>query len=114
MDPFASHVMRALLLLLTPSIAPQNEGADVLRSKKSASWKGRQGALKSVFNDKGKGKEASEKASPTEFRAMARKFLTAFRETLSDNELRALSIDKVASPALHVCFTSLLPPANSI
>ncbi|KAJ7590769.1 armadillo-type protein [Mycena floridula] len=103
MDPFASHVIRALLLLLAPySTSSNGEAPDVLRSKRSASWKNRQDPMKSVF-EKGKARSTSYQiASPSEFRAMANSFLEAFRKTFSDNELRALCIDKVASPVLHI------------
>lgn len=107
MDPFASHVVRALLLLLSPNLSPSDENG-ALRSKKSAAWKARQGPMKSVFGeDKGKGKETSIKRTPAEFRQLARRLVEILRTELGENEVRALAADKVASPGLQVC-TSLL------
>ena len=50
-DPFASHVIRALLSLLVPKLSTQStaHGASVVRSKKSAAYKAKQGSFKSVF-----------------------------------------------------------------
>ncbi|EIN10789.1 ARM repeat-containing protein [Punctularia strigosozonata HHB-11173 SS5] len=113
MDPFASHVLRALLLLLVPDIAPADSTLKSagLRSKKSAAWKARQGQFSSVFVDetsangeKGKGKE-SEPAStrvPLEFSRLASAFVARIREELTPNEVRALAADKVASPVLQL------------
>lgn len=107
MDPFASHVVRALLLLLSPNLSPSDESG-ALRSKKSAAWKARQGPMKSVFgDDKGKGKETLTKRTPAEFRQLARRFVEILRTELGENEVRALAADKVASPGLQVCTTFL-------
>lgn len=110
MDPFASHVLRALLLLLNPSVTHMDD--DNLRSKKSASWKARQGPMKSVFTPekKGKQKQVFPTLSPPEFRDISLNILDAFLKGVADNELRALAIDKVASPTLtvsHTCFNSV-------
>ncbi|KAF9468782.1 armadillo-type protein [Collybia nuda] len=102
MDPFASHVIRALLLLLSPNITPSDE-ASALRSKKSATWKSRQGPMKSVFvEDRIKGKEALVKRTPAEFRQLARRFVETLRTELGENEVRALAANKVASPGLQM------------
>ncbi|KIK65684.1 hypothetical protein GYMLUDRAFT_258395 [Collybiopsis luxurians FD-317 M1] len=103
MDPFASHVIRALLGLLCPSsrrsFHENSQGA--VRSKKSASWKSKQGSLASVFTDmKGKSKEVMEHQVSPEFRAMSRTLVETVRNELGDNEVRALAADKVASPCL--------------
>jgi nucleolar protein 9 len=105
MDPFASHVIRALLGLLCPSsrrsFHENSQGA--VRSKKSASWKSKQGSLASVFTDmKGKSKEVMEHQVSPEFRAMSRTLVETVRNELGDNEVRALAADKVASPCLLV------------
>ncbi|KAG5645777.1 hypothetical protein DXG03_005314 [Asterophora parasitica] len=104
MDPFASHVVRALLLLLSPNLVPADNSAQpALRSKKSAAWKAKQGPMKSVFADeKGKGKEAAPKSTPPEFRKLARRFVEALRAELGENEVRALAANKVASPGLQL------------
>lgn len=102
MDPFASHAVRALLLLLSPNLSPSDE-AGAVRSKKSAAWKARQGPMSSVFEEnKGKGKENSTKRTPAEFRQLARRFVETLRKELGENEVRALAADKVASPGLQV------------
>ncbi|KAH7930051.1 ARM repeat-containing protein [Leucogyrophana mollusca] len=107
MDPFASHVLRALLLLLSPS----TQSADVtghksqsnVRSKKSTTWKARQGVMKSVFADpKGKDKVVSKNVVPREFHDAAAAFVRTLREQLDENEVRALAANKVASPVLQL------------
>ncbi|KAE9386228.1 ARM repeat-containing protein [Gymnopus androsaceus JB14] len=103
MDPFASHVIRALLGLLCPTSkrSSSNENSrGAVRSKKSAHWKARQGPLSSVFAAKGKGKEATGHEISPEFRSMSRTFIETIRNNLGDNEVRALAADKVASPCL--------------
>ncbi|THU83938.1 hypothetical protein K435DRAFT_765540 [Dendrothele bispora CBS 962.96] len=106
MDPFASHVIRALLALLSPITS--SGGSDTsqtnVRSKKSAMWKSRQGQLKSVFDNKGKGKEGHRMKTPPEFSKQARTFVEVLKSELDDNEVRALGADKIASP----CLTMLL------
>ncbi|PPQ90881.1 hypothetical protein CVT25_007351, partial [Psilocybe cyanescens] len=107
MDPFASHVIRSLLLLLSPNLSGSEESSQsAVRSKKSAAWKAKQGQMKSVFSSsdgkgKGKGKETM-KTAPAEFRQMARRFVEAVREHLDDNETRAMAASKVACPGLQM------------
>jgi nucleolar protein 9 len=107
-DPFASHVLRALLILLRPALAPAaGHGAAKanLRSRKSAAWKARQGPLRSVFADDA-GKPAAGARTlpkvPKTFGALARRVVEAVRGALGANEVRALAADKVASPLLQV------------
>lgn len=105
MDPFASHVIRALIGLLCPTskvLAGIETSQGAVRSKKSAHWKARQGPLTSVFDKKGKSKEVTGRETSPEFRAMSRTFLETIRNDLGDNEVRALAADKVASPCLLV------------
>jgi len=101
MDPFASHVVRSLLTLLCPTVATDDEN---VRSKKSATWKAKQGEMKSIFQDKGKGKESSSSWSraPPEFNAMARRFIEGIQQKFGENEVRAMAADRVASPGLQV------------
>lgn len=106
MDPFASHVIRALLLLLAPAcFSPghgHSNGASV-RSKRSAAYKARQGPMKSVFTDgDAQGSDSLVKETPKAFRETAERFVEALRDQLGDNEVRALAADKVASPVLQV------------
>ncbi|KZT26897.1 ARM repeat-containing protein [Neolentinus lepideus HHB14362 ss-1] len=103
MDPFASHVLRALLLLLSPSSLPQSSGTrqNNLRSKKSAFWKTKYiGAMKSVFGEDKQ--EAHSKSVPERFGSMAVKFVEVLKNELGVNEVRALAADKVASPVLQM------------
>ncbi|KAI9449636.1 hypothetical protein BJY52DRAFT_1359724 [Lactarius psammicola] len=106
MDQFASHVIRALFLLLCPhlfsSSTPHRSQAFV-RSKKSAAWKARQGPLTSIFGDTtDKGKASAERRHPAEFREVAKRYVTTLRTTLDENEVRSLAANKVACPVLQM------------
>ena len=114
MDPFASHVIRSLLLLLSPNLnesAPREHSQFIVRSKKSAAWKAKQGVMKSVFvNDtrgegKGKGKE---REVPPDFSQMARCIIEVFKTQIGENEVRAMAASKVACPGLQVRHPSLI------
>lgn len=108
MDPFASHVIRALLLLLSPLTHTSNDSSKShsnVRSKKSAAWKARQAPMKNVFADpKGKAAEGTNPthSTPKAFKKAAGNFVRILREELGANEVRALAADKVASPVLQV------------
>jgi nucleolar protein 9 len=114
MDPFGSHVVRSLLLLLSPNLsedASHENSQSALRSKKSAAWKAKQGVMKSIFvNDtrgdvKGKGKEKESEDLP-DFSQMARRIIEVFKSQISENEVRAMAASNVACPGLQVCFIS--------
>jgi len=100
LDPFASHIVRALLVALCPDVfAPDSA---ILRSKKSAAWKAKQGGFKSVLEDeKGKGKSTSPSAPPPPFREMARRLVVSLREGMDANEVRSLAANKASSPVLQ-------------
>ncbi|KAF8626909.1 hypothetical protein AX15_004626 [Amanita polypyramis BW_CC] len=103
MDPFASHVVRSLFVLLTPTLATDESSTASLRSKRSQKWKSKQGPMTSVFTtEKGRGKEPSVSSVPAKFSQAARQFVERLRQELSDNEVRALATSKVASPALKM------------
>ncbi|KAG1803393.1 armadillo-type protein [Suillus subaureus] len=104
MDPFASHVLRALLLLLSPtSSAASHKAQSNMRSKKSSAWKARQGTMKSVFaDDKSYDRVDSTRAVANEFHEAAIRFVRVLKSELSDNEVRALAANKVASPLLQL------------
>jgi nucleolar protein 9 len=107
LDPFASHVIRSLLLLLSFS---KESALPALRSKKSTAWKTKQGPMRSLFVDgKGKEKEVSTQRAPTVFRQLARRVVEVLRAELSGNEVRALAANNVASPVLQVCFYQVWP-----
>lgn len=101
MDPFASHPLRALLVLLIPTLLPAEQRASTLRSKKSAAYKARQGPMKSVFSNGQKTGNLSPD-TPPEFKKAAGKFVQVLREKLGANEVRALAASQVASPVLQV------------
>jgi len=106
MDQFASHVVRALFLLLCPhlfnSSTPHRSQAFV-RSRRSVAWKARQVPLTSIFGDTtDKGKASTERRHPVEFREIAKRYVTALRTTLGENEVRSLAANKVACPVLQV------------
>ncbi|KAG2151818.1 armadillo-type protein [Suillus cothurnatus] len=105
MDPFASHVLRALLLLLSPtSSAASHKAQSNMRSKKSSAWKARQGAMKSVFADNKSHDrvDSSTRAVPNEFHEAAIRFVHVLKSELNDNEVRALAANKTASPLLQL------------
>lgn len=103
MDPFASHVLRSLLLLLCPNVLPEDAARKSLRSKRSMSWKAKRGHMKSVFSDeKGKVTHVLSGSVPSSFRDAANRFLQISRDGLDGNEVRALATHKVASPVLQV------------
>ncbi|KAI3611102.1 rrna processing protein nop9 [Moniliophthora roreri] len=106
MDPFASHVIRVLLSLLCPAAFSKSNFLLSMRSKRSSSWKSKQGNLTSLFSDnKGKGKEGTIlRKTPSEFRIMSRRFVETLKEDIGGNEVRALAANDVASP----CLTMLL------
>lgn len=109
-DQYASHVLRALLSLLAPTQLPSGNGpqkhAPSARSKKSASWKARIGPMKPVipneFDLSHSATERIERAPPESFSKMASRILGQFKGVLDGNEVRALAVDKVASPLLQV------------
>ncbi|KAG1739843.1 armadillo-type protein [Suillus paluster] len=104
MDPYASHVLRALLLLLSPSSSSTSHKAESnVRSKKSSAWKARQGTMKSVFaENKSHEHVDSTRSVPKEFHDAAARFIRTLKSELSDNEVRALAANKVASPLLQL------------
>ncbi|KAI0829359.1 ARM repeat-containing protein [Trametes gibbosa] len=110
MDSFASHVLRALLLLLAPDVLASathsnssgGSSSFALRSKKSAAYKARQGSMKSVFVESNAEGHQTMRNTPKEFRQMALHFVSALREQLGENEVRALAANQVASPVLQM------------
>lgn len=115
-DPFASHVVRSLLVLLSPTLSnDSNSVSTSLRSKKSQKWKSKQGIMTSMFTkDKGKGQEASISAVPPSFREAARRLVESVRQKLNDNEVRALAANKAASPTLKVSSSLSAPSQTSM
>lgn len=102
-DHYASHVIRALFILLVPSIPQEGTAKDATRSKRSAKWKSRQGPLKSVFtSEKGKEKVTEALPVPEEFSTWARTLLDTLKKRWNENEIRAMATDVRACPLLKV------------
>ena len=108
MDQFASHVVRALFLLLCPQVLQSDaphKSQEVVRSRKSVTWKARQGPLKSIFGDEsGQGQSQTSKggSQPPAFQEVARRYVAMLRTTMDANEVRSLAGSKVACPVLQV------------
>ncbi|CAL1702092.1 unnamed protein product [Somion occarium] len=104
MDPFASHVLRALLSLLCPTIFPPESShkPSTMRSKKSAAYKAKQGPLKSVFTNDAESQLVGQTIVPNEFSSIAAQFVTTLRDRLDENEVRVLAANQVASPVLQM------------
>lgn len=112
MDPFGSHVVRSLFVLLCPALFSSdasNKMQSTVRSKKSTAWKAKQGPMKSVFSDdRDRHKARSAKSSPEQFRLAAKRFVETVRAELGENEVRSLAANKVASPVLQVSRLSMI------
>ncbi|KAG7446006.1 ARM repeat-containing protein [Guyanagaster necrorhizus] len=93
-DSFGSHIVRALALLLSPASNIHSQ-----TSKRSKSWKGKQGEMRSLFSSE---KSKEDMARPSSFKKAAKKIVRAFRDGMSDNEVRACAGSKVACPGLDV------------
>jgi nucleolar protein 9 len=107
MDPFASHVLRALFVLICPELTdslPSSEAEQSLRSKKSAKYKAKQGPMKSVFESRNNRDDSTgeKRVVPKELSEMTGRFVKIVRDALSENEVRALAANKVACPVLAV------------
>lgn len=109
MDSFASHVIRALLALLQPHLlstsdhsGQQGKPSFSVRSKKSASFKAKQGPMVSVFSNEEENQNTTSFEAPNDFAQAAKNFVLAIREQLDETEIRALAANKVASPVLQV------------
>lgn len=105
MDPFGSHVVRTLLSTLSPDYSENQQAshAAAARSKKSAAFKARQGSMKAVVAvDHNSKTPSASVAPPAKLVSLAMRMVEQLRTSLSDNEIRALASDKVASPALQM------------
>jgi len=101
LDPFASHVVRALFILLNPHLSKlTDQQASPVRSKRSAGFKAKQGAMLSVFDDEVK--KPHRRQVPDAFLSTAKRMLSNIRQALSPTEVRALAANKVAAPTLKV------------
>ncbi|KAG9091763.1 Nucleolar protein 9 [Ceratobasidium sp. 370] len=103
LNPFAAHVVLSLLLLLSPTIAQPVDSTkphtSLVRSKKSAAYKSRQGSMKSVLESSIE--HDTTAAVPPSFGEMAGRFVGTLKDALDANEVRALAADKVANPVLQ-------------
>jgi nucleolar protein 9 len=101
LDPFASHIVRALFILLDPTLSKlADEQSSAIRSKRSAGFKAKQGAMLSVFDSEA-GKMHHRRV-PDVFHSTAKQMLSNIRQALSPTEIRALAANKVAAPTLQV------------
>ena len=109
-NPFASHVIRALLLLLYPNLGSSHPTSSVVgraqsiqRSKRSAAWNARQGPLQYAYAESQEiHDESSPRVVPRQFIDMACTFVKTLREALTEDDVKALAADKVACPVLQV------------
>lgn len=102
MDPFGSHVIRAMLTTLSPDLEGGHTFSDEdSRSKKSAAFKARHGSMRSIFGPE-HAAASMVKDVPWNLKELARRMVVILRTELSDNEIRALASDKIASPALQI------------
>ncbi|QRV72650.1 Pumilio-family RNA binding repeat [Ceratobasidium sp. AG-Ba] len=103
LNPFASHVILSLLLLLSPTITQSTDlskpNGTLVRSKKSAAYKSRQGSMKSILD--ASTERSATFTAPASFKEMAVRFVDTLRDALDANEVRALAADKVANPVLQ-------------
>jgi hypothetical protein len=60
--------------------------------------------MKSVFEEKGKGRADVQKAVPPQFMATARRFVEHLRSSSDENETRVTGANNVAGPCLKVRF----------
>lgn len=102
LDPFAAHVILSLFILLSPQIVQRSDSQNAsrsVRSKKSAAYKSRQGSMKSILSSN---EQWVVPETPASFKDVATRFVDTLRNTTDANEIRALAINKVASPVLQV------------
>lgn len=65
--------------------------------------------MKSVFEEKGKGRADAQKIVPPQFAEMSRRFVQQLQESHDGNEIRAMAASSVASPCLKVGVFSRAP-----
>ncbi|KAF8339196.1 armadillo-type protein [Cantharellus anzutake] len=104
MDQFASHVIRAMLKVLDPSSCVGGDAKSshnsYSRSKKSEAFRQRQGSMMSVFHRREE--TSSPYQVPNSFGEMAGRYGETLRQSLGNNEVRAMVINPVASPILQM------------
>src|SRR5260221_13648164 len=99
LDPFASHVVRALFILLDPRLSKLiDQQTSGVRSKRSAGFRAKQGTMLSVFGDEAE--KMHHRQAPDAFLSTATRMLSNVRQALSPIEIRALAANKVAAPTL--------------
>ena len=112
MDPFASHVIRALLATLAPALFPSDHKSSI-RSRRSAAHQARQGPKTSVFASETRSRSSvTSSVVPPEYMVQAGKFVTRIRDALGGNEVRALAASQVASPLLQVISFPFVSPCS--
>jgi nucleolar protein 9 len=119
-DPFGSHVLRSLLILLVPDLPLPNlhdKQKQDMRSKRSANYKAKAGPMTSIFEGS---QTLDTRKAPKSFMKNSKQILLSIRHTMTANEVRAAAADKVACPTLRVCiiplfgYTKFLKPINNL
>ncbi|CAE6465333.1 unnamed protein product [Rhizoctonia solani] len=103
LDPFGAHVLLSLLVLLAPKITRHPDSShpntSLIRSKKSAAYKSRQGSMKSILSSETD--QISTTVVPESFKDIAARYIDLLRESTDANEIRAFAANKVANPVLQ-------------
>ena len=105
-DPFATHVLRCILTLLSPALdstVNATSHSSNLRSKKSTKWKNKQAPLISIFGDKQQFDIEENFNPPQAWASLPGAILSAFTTGQGGNEIRSLAISAAASPTLQAC-----------
>lgn len=97
-DPFGSHVLRSLLVLLVPDLPAFHDKQDI-RSKRSAGYKAKAGPMTSIFEAT---KNSDARKVPKTFGKVSKQIVHSIRQNMNANEVRASAADKVACPTLRV------------
>ncbi|KAG8961677.1 Nucleolar protein 9 [Tulasnella sp. 419] len=104
-DPFASHVFRSVILLLSTNsweeLEVQNLEKNSLRSARSIAYREKQPKMTSIITPENAA-GPRQAPIPSSFHPLARQLYDAIRAQLDDSQLRTLAFDKVASPTLQI------------
>ncbi|KAG8932105.1 Nucleolar protein 9 [Tulasnella sp. 418] len=104
-DPFASHVFRSVILLLSTNsweeLEVQNLEKNSLRSARSIAYREKQPKMTSIITPE-YAAGPRQAPIPSSFHPLARQLYDAIRAQLDDSQLRTLAFDKVASPTLQI------------
>ena len=104
-DQFGSHAVRILLLVFAGK-ASSSDAKGAERSKKSRTFRGKQGAMKSFLED-GNEVKLESRAVPAEFGVAYKEMETALFDGLDDNGpagegVRRAAMDDIAGPVIRI------------